>query len=109
MSCRGPAIVIPHLMRNPGFFCSFLVPRFRGDDVWIPAGVYPREGGDGNDALGKLRRKRTHLLSQLIYVAHYNRVSNGAKLRPIVRPLDPLPLCLLSKQEETGAHYSAHN
>jgi hypothetical protein len=22
---------------------------------WIPAGVYPREGGDGNDALGKLR------------------------------------------------------
>ncbi len=71
MSCRGPAIVIPHLMRNPGFFCSFLVPRFRGDDVWIPAGVYPREGGDGNDALGKLRRKRTHSFYVNFYVAHY--------------------------------------
>jgi hypothetical protein len=56
-------------------FSSSLVPRFRGDDVWISAGVYLREGGDGNDALGKLRRKRTHLLCQLIYVAHGNKAS----------------------------------
>ncbi|OGL47196.1 MAG: hypothetical protein A2149_05425 [Candidatus Schekmanbacteria bacterium RBG_16_38_11] len=35
--------VIPHLMRNPGFPVKtgiqfiLMVPRFRGDDDWIPA------------------------------------------------------------------------
>ncbi len=39
---------MPHLMRHPGFpvetgtqFLMFMVPCFRRDGVWIPAGVYP--------------------------------------------------------------------
>jgi hypothetical protein len=34
--------VIPEVfIGNPVFLLNSLVPRLRGDDVWIPAGVYP--------------------------------------------------------------------
>ena len=31
----------PYLIRGNPVLLFFLVPRFRGDDVWISAGVYP--------------------------------------------------------------------
>jgi hypothetical protein len=43
------AIVIPGLTRNQGAGKSNPVLSLHEPPFWIPAGVYPREGGAGND------------------------------------------------------------
>ena len=59
----------PYLIRGNPVLLFFLVPRFRGDDVWIPAGLYPvLDAGGGMTSFVVINDVWYNILGNLKYL-----------------------------------------